>query len=181
MLQLHEEFLIRKREHKAFRNVPLPEPVCLSTFPSIYTRFGQGFYLSDCFLVEWFSVPENWTTLQELISLPLNFHWERFLKAKIKFPSSPFTSFLAFLWTHSRTVTPFFNCGAQNCTHYSRPGCTNAEYSEIITSSDCGEKKGCGEEISQTFSFLQSSFLYSEAKQASKQKERESSSSPFSQ
>ncbi|KAK4829029.1 hypothetical protein QYF61_001804 [Mycteria americana] len=35
-------------------------------------------------------------------------------------PSSPFTSFVALLWTHSRTFTSFLNFGAQNCPQYSR-------------------------------------------------------------
>ena len=51
-------------------------------------------------------------------------------------PSSPFTSFVALLWTHSRTFTSFLNCGAQNCTQASRWGRTNAEYSGMITSFD---------------------------------------------
>ena len=35
-------------------------------------------------------------------------------------PSSPFSSLFALLWTHSRTFASFLNCGAQNCTQYSR-------------------------------------------------------------
>lgn len=53
MLQMHKDCLMRKREHKAFKNIPLPKPVCLSTFPGIYTRFGWRFCLLDCFPVEW--------------------------------------------------------------------------------------------------------------------------------
>lgn len=47
------------------------------------------------------------------------------------------SSIVAFLlWTHWRTFTSFLNCGAQNCTKYSRWGHTSAEYSGIITSFD---------------------------------------------
>ena len=35
-------------------------------------------------------------------------------------PSSPFTSFVALLWMHSRTFTSFLNSWTQNCTQYSR-------------------------------------------------------------
>ncbi|XP_009870273.1 PREDICTED: membrane protein FAM159A [Apaloderma vittatum] len=38
-------------------------------------------------------------------------------------PCSPFTSFVALFWTHSRSLTSFFSCGAQNCTQYSRMTC----------------------------------------------------------
>ena len=37
-------------------------------------------------------------------------------------PSSPFTSFVALVWTHSRTFTSFLNSGAQTCTSCSRWG-----------------------------------------------------------
>lgn len=43
--------------------------------------------------------------------------------------SSPVTSFVALLWTQSRTFTSFLNCGAQHCAQCSRRGCTSAEYS----------------------------------------------------
>ncbi|NXC17387.1 MYSS protein, partial [Corythaeola cristata] len=36
--------------------------------------------------------------------------------------SSPFTNFVALLWMHSSTLTSVLNCGAQNCTKYSRTG-----------------------------------------------------------
>ena len=51
-------------------------------------------------------------------------------------PSNTFTSFVAFLWMHSRTFTSFLICGAQNRTQYSRWGSTNAEYRGIIPSFD---------------------------------------------
>lgn len=49
-------------------------------------------------------------------------------------PSSPFTSFIALLWTQSRTFTSSLKGGAQNATQYSGWGRTNAEHSSIITS-----------------------------------------------
>lgn len=46
-------------------------------------------------------------------------------------PSSPFTSFVVFLWIHFSSL---LNCVAQNCPQYPRWGRTNAEYSSTITS-----------------------------------------------
>ena len=43
-----------------------------------------------------------------------------------------FTSFVALLWMHVSTFTCFFNCGAQNCTQYSRWDHVNVKYSRII-------------------------------------------------
>jgi len=45
--------------------------------------------------------------------------------------SSPFTSFVVLLWMHSRTFTTLLDCGAQNCTRYSRWCHTNTEHSRI--------------------------------------------------
>lgn len=50
-----------------------------------------------------------------------------------KWTSSPFTSFLALLWTLLSTLTPFLCCGAHNCTQYSRSCCSNAKSSGRIT------------------------------------------------
>ena len=49
-------------------------------------------------------------------------------------PSRPSTSFAALLWKHSSALTPFLNCGAQNCTQCSRWGRINSKYSGIVTS-----------------------------------------------
>ena len=51
-------------------------------------------------------------------------------------PSSSSTSFVALLWTHSRTFTSFLNCGAQNCTQCSRRDRTNAKYNGTVSSVD---------------------------------------------
>lgn len=41
--------------------------------------------------------------------------------------SSPVTSFLAFLWALSRTLTSLLYCGVQNCTQHSKWGCTSTK------------------------------------------------------
>ncbi|KAK4829643.1 hypothetical protein QYF61_005936 [Mycteria americana] len=57
--------------------------------------------------------------LLRAMRLPLSLLFSKLDKPK-DIPSSPFTSFVALLWTHSRTFTSFLNCRAQNCTQYSR-------------------------------------------------------------
>ena len=46
--------------------------------------------------------------------------------------TSPFTSFVAFLWMHSSTSISFLNCGAQNCTWYSWWGRTNTWFDWLV-------------------------------------------------
>jgi len=44
-----------------------------------------------------------------------------------------FTIFVAFLWTHFNSLMSFLYWSAQNCTLYSKWGCTNAVQSGTIT------------------------------------------------
>lgn len=50
------------------------------------------------------------------------------------FPSRAFTIFAILLWTFSNSFIPSLYCDTQNCTQYSRWGCTKAVYSGTITS-----------------------------------------------
>lgn len=50
--------------------------------------------------------------------------------------SSLVTNFAAHLWMFLRMLTSFLYCGDQNCTQYSRWGCTNDKHSGRITCFD---------------------------------------------
>lgn len=59
-------------------------------------------------------------------------------------PSSPVTSFVAFLWAFLRTLTSILCCGAQYCIQYSKRGRTSTKYKGRITSFDQMVMLCCG-------------------------------------